>query len=70
MYGSKIWQINTSLERKLLATGIDFLRRYARKSKIERIPNEQTRTVKIVSNYHRGNSKKATSMVGTCQQNG
>lgn len=44
-YGSEVWQINKAMERKLLATEMDFLRRAARKSRLERVTNEEIRRI-------------------------
>lgn len=42
-YGSEIWVMNADLERRLKATEMDYLRRSARVSRLQRITNEEIR---------------------------
>lgn len=53
LYGCETWQINKTLERKLLALEMDFWRRSAGKSRIERITNERIRYYGRKENYPR-----------------
>jgi hypothetical protein len=39
LYGAETWTLNTQQENKLLATGMDFWRRSARKSRKEKVRN-------------------------------
>ena len=39
VYGAEVWQIPTREMNKILSTGMDVLRRTARKSRMERIKN-------------------------------
>lgn len=43
LYGAEVWDMNSINKRKLLATEMDYLRRSCRRSRLERIRNEQIR---------------------------
>lgn len=45
LYGCETWQINKTLERKLLALEMDFWRRSAGKSRLERTTNDRIREI-------------------------
>jgi hypothetical protein len=45
MYGAEVWQIPTREINKILSTQMDVLRRSARKSRIERIKNEDLKEI-------------------------
>jgi hypothetical protein len=45
MYGAEVWQIPTREINKILSTEMDVLRRSARKSRMERIKNEQIKEI-------------------------
>jgi hypothetical protein len=45
VYGSELWVENKSKKKKLQAVEMDYLRRCARKSKLERVPSEETRRI-------------------------
>ena len=45
MYGAEVWQIPTREIHKILSTEMDVLRRSARKSRMERIPNEYIKEI-------------------------
>ena len=45
MYGAEEWQIPTKYINKILSTGMDVLRRSARKSRLERITNEHIKEI-------------------------
>ena len=45
VYGAEVWQIPTREINKILSTGMDVLRRSARKSRMERIKNEHIKEI-------------------------
>jgi hypothetical protein len=45
MYGAEVWQIPTREVNKILSTEMDVLRRSARKSRLERIRNENIKEI-------------------------
>jgi hypothetical protein len=45
MYGSELWVENKSQKNKLRAVEMDYLRRRARKSKLNRFSNEEIRRI-------------------------
>ena len=45
MYGAEVWQIPTREINKILSTEMDVLRRSARKSRMERIKNENVKEI-------------------------
>ena len=45
MYGAEVWQIPTREINKILSTEMDWLRRSARKSRMERIKNENIKEI-------------------------
>jgi len=45
VYGAEVWQIHTRETNKILSTEMDVLRRSARKSRMERIKNEQIKEI-------------------------
>jgi hypothetical protein len=45
MYGAEVWQIPTRETNKILATEMDGLRRSARKSRLEKIKNENIKEI-------------------------
>lgn len=48
-YGCEVWQFGAALERSLLATEMNFWRRSARRSRLERIRNDRIREVMNVN---------------------
>jgi len=45
VYGAEVWQIPTREINKILSTEMDWLRRSARKSRMERIKNENIKEI-------------------------
>ncbi|KAH1004460.1 hypothetical protein HUJ05_005269 [Dendroctonus ponderosae] len=45
LYGCETWQLTTHLERRLRSLEMDFWRRAAGKSRLERITNEEIRVI-------------------------
>ena len=45
MYGAEVWQIPTREINKIVSTEMDVQRRSARKSRMERIKNEQIKEI-------------------------
>jgi len=45
VYGAEVWQISTRETNKILSTEMDVLWRSARKSRVERIKNEQVKEI-------------------------
>jgi len=45
VYGAEVWQIPTRETNKILSAKMDVLRRSARKSRMERIKNEQVKDI-------------------------
>jgi len=45
MYGAEVWQISNREINKILSTEMDVLRRSARKSRMERIKNEDIKEI-------------------------
>jgi hypothetical protein len=45
VYGRELWAENKSQKSKLQAVEMDYLRRSARKSKLERVPDEEIRRI-------------------------
>jgi hypothetical protein len=45
MYGAEVWQIPTREVNKILSTEMDVLRRSARKSRLEKIKNENIKEI-------------------------
>jgi hypothetical protein len=45
MYGAEVWQIPTREINKILSTEMDVLRRSARKSRLEKIKNENIKEI-------------------------
>ncbi|KAJ9582946.1 hypothetical protein L9F63_022707 [Diploptera punctata] len=45
MYGSEVWTINKHYKNRLIALEMDYLRRSARKSKLEHVTNNEIRNI-------------------------
>ena len=45
MYGAEVWQISNREKNKILLTEMDVLRRSARKSRMERVKNEDIKEI-------------------------
>ena len=43
-YGGEVWLLKTEEQRKLLALGMDYIRRSARVSRLHKIPNTAIRS--------------------------
>ena len=50
-YGSEVWTLNADLKRRVNAVEIDYLRRSARISRMDKKSNEEVR--KIMTPYYR-----------------
>ena len=65
-YGCEVWLLKTEEQRKLLALEMDYLRRSAKVSRLQKIPNTAIRIKMQAEKINfKQNSKKVIKMVWT-----